>query len=119
MASEGQNLRIRVLACLAALVTGCLSASCGSVPDEFVDAIRDTGFECDGLTASQQMDESGNRWRIACGNARTYLTSLEDDGSICVSPLAYVEIPVTDIEREFQWPPQDAEVVRCTNHGSG
>ncbi len=106
-------MRIQALTLSGALLMASLSASCGG-PRDLVHAIRATGFECESLPSSQEMDESGTRWRIACGNARTYLTFLEDDGSICVTPLAYAEAPVTEIDREFQWPPQITEVVRCT-----
>ena len=94
-------------------------AACAAPSDDFVAAIRDTGFACERINSSQQLDDSGSRWRVACTDAQTYLASLEHDGRICISPIAYVEAPVTDIELEFEWPLHDTSDLRCTTPGAG
>ncbi len=96
-----------------ALIILALSASCTSPSGDLVSAIKNTGFECENLTTARELDADGTIWRIACGDTRAYLASFEKDGRICVSPLLYLETPVSKIALEFQWPPQDAQVVRC------
>ena len=111
---ERQFMRIA-----ATLTIPAIFAACAGPSHDFVAAIRDTGFACERINSSQQLDDSGSRWRVACMDAQTYLASIEHDGSICVSPIAYVEAPVTDIELEFEWPLQGTSDLRCTTPGAG
>ena len=118
---------IQTIALPGALLITALAASCASPSGDLVSAIKNTGFECDNLTSVRELDEDGTLWRIACGDARAYLASFEEDGRICVSPVAYLDAPpvayldapVGEIELKFQWPPQDTQVLRCTAVNAG
>ena len=107
---------MRIAGTLTILV---LLAACAGPSHDLVAAIRDTGFACERINNSQELDDSGSRWRVACTDAQTYLASFEHDGRICVSPIAYVETPVNDLELEFEWPPQGTSDLRCTAPGAG
>lgn len=107
---------MRIAGTLTILV---LFAACAGPSRDLVAVIRDMGFACERINSSQELDDSGSRWRVACADAQTYLASVEHDGRICVSPIAYVEAPVTDLELEFGWPPQGTSELRCTTPGAG
>ncbi len=89
-------MRIQTIFLPGTLLTLVLSASCASPSVDFVSAIKSTGFGCDNLTSAQELDEDGTLWRVACDDARAYLVSFEEDGRICVSPIAYLETPVSE-----------------------
>ena len=112
-------MRIHTIYLPGTLLILALCASCASPSGDLVSAIKNTGFECDNLTGARELDEDGTLWRIACGDARAYLASFEEDGRICVSPVAYLETPVREIELKFQWPPRDTQVLRCTAVNAG
>ena len=128
-------MRIHTIFLPGTLFILALSASCASPSGDLVSAIKNTGFECDNLTSARELDEDGTLWRIACGDARAYLASFEEDGRICVSPIdiggpaiwverenpvvAYLETPVREWEPKFQWPPQDTQGLRCTAVNAG
>ncbi len=125
-------MRIHTIFLPGTLFILALSASCASPSGDLVSAIKNTGFECDNPTSARELDEDGTLWRIACGDARAYLASFEEDGRICVSPIdlgspaiwservnpvAYLETPVREIELKFQWP--DTQGLRCTAVNAG
>ena len=103
----------------ATLTILVLFAACAGPSQDLVAAIRDTEFACERINNSRGLDDSGARWRVACTDAHTYLASFEHDGRICVSPIAYVEAPVTELELEFEWPPQGTSDLRCTTPDAG
>ena len=107
---------MKIVGALTALL---LCTSCVVTSDRIVTAIRDTGFTCDAVNSSEELDPSGSHWRVACTGARAYLASFEPDGRICISPVAYVEAPIAEIELEFQWPLPDVADIRCTPSSSG
>ena len=96
-----------------AFLGACVDSS--RLDDSLVNAIRDTGFLCAEVTSSYDLVGDGSQWRVVCEDARAYLASVEQDGQICVSPFAYVDVPVFEIALEFQWPLQDVDVLRCTS----
>ena len=107
-------MRIHTIFLPGTLFILALSASCASPSGDLVSAIKNTGFECENPTSARELDEDGTLWRIACGDARAYLASFEEDGRICVSPIdvggpaiwVEPETPLREIERKFQWPLQ-------------
>ena len=102
------------------LVLGFLGACTqpSRLDDSLVNAIRDTGFVCAEVSSSYDVTGDGRQWRVACENAHVYVASLEQDGRICVSPVAYVDVPPAETRPRFQGPLKDVDVVRCTPEGA-
>ncbi len=86
--------------------------------DSLANALRDTGFVCAEVSSSYDLTGDGSQWRVVCENAHAYLASLEQDGQICVSPVAYVDVPPAETRPRFQGPLKDVDVVRCTPEGA-
>ncbi len=102
------------------LVLGFLGACTqpSRLDDSLVNAIRDTGFVCAEVSSSYDITGDGSQWRVACENAHVYVASLGQDGQICVSPVAYVDVPPAETRPRFQGPLKDVDVVRCTPEGA-
>ncbi len=124
-----------VVVTLSGLLLVAVSAACtelSRVEDSLANAIRDTGFVCAEVSssyslswparswrgASSDLTEDGSGWRVFCENAHAYVVSLEQDGQICVSPVAYVDVPPAETRPRFQGPLKDVDVVRCTPEGA-
>ena len=129
---------------LVAVFAACTELS--RVEDSLANAIRDTGFVCAEVSssyslswparswrgASSDLTEDGSGWHVFCENGHAYLASLEQDGQICVSPFAYVDVPpfayvdgraaaetsLESLPYIIQLPPQYFDVVRCTPEGA-
>ncbi len=101
---------------LVAVFAACTELS--RVEDSLANAIRDTGFVCAEVSSSNELAGDGSQWRVVCEDAHAYHLSLEQDGQICVSPIAYVDVPPAETRPRFQGPLKDVDVVRCTPEGA-
>lgn len=53
------------------------------------NAIRDTGFVCDEVVDAQEIEGTGDAWRVTCDETLVYLASVRPDGGICVEPVLH------------------------------
>ena len=94
---------IRVIVAVAS--SASVFALCACNPSEPADgeenaallrSLQSAGVGCNSVLRTQSLNDENTAWRIGCDENRVYLASLEAGGQLCVSPVAYLEAPVTN-----------------------
>ncbi len=89
--------RIRVLnlvAVLCLLLASC-SGDFAAIDEPSVDtlqsAIRAVGYPCAGVVSSMDITNERTGWRVECQGAIAYTAARSSHGTICVTPMPFVD----------------------------
>jgi hypothetical protein len=75
------------------LCAGCTAQRATEEPsiDTLASAIRAAGYACADIVNSNELDRERDSYRVVCGGTLTYSANVSNAGSICVTPVPYVD----------------------------